>query len=155
MENYFDNMEDIDAQYLEDFNNKMGWFNKLERQPRFNMIDFKAIDRNGRKINIELKTRNISINSFDNIFIEPLKYNNMITLWRYYIEKPLFINFFDDGNDLYVVVWSLVDMEKPEITTVEIFNPGKNKKETVERYLLPLKKGACYRKNNDTYERIF
>lgn len=153
MENYFDNMEDIDAKYLEEFNNKVHWFTHLERQPRFSMIDYKAKDKKGRKFNIELKTRMHDVNQFETIFIEVLKYNNLMHYQKYYNEKPLYINFFQNGDTC--IIWSLSDIVQPDKTTVEIFNPGKNKKETVERFLLPIRQGMCYKKNNDIYERIW
>lgn len=152
--NYFDTMEDIDAKHIEDFNQVMGWFLELERQPKMSEIDYKAIDMRGRKANIELKTRYNNLNTFDKIFIETKKYQNLIHHWTYYKENPLYVNFFDDGIDFYVVVWDLKKIPNPETHVVKIFNKGKEKEEVVERFLLPLREATIYKKNNNEYEKI-
>lgn len=132
---YFDRMEIEDFNKLKEINEDLKWFTKLERNTLFDRIDIEAKDRKGRRVNIELKTRNISIDKYDTIYIEEDKYKHMIMKWENDGEIPLYINFFNGG---IVGVWDLRKFSNPEITNVKIYNKGRQTVENVNRYILPV-----------------
>ena len=133
---YFDRMESEDFNKLKEINEDLKWFTKLERNTLFDRIDIEAKDRNTRSVNIELKTRNMSIDKYDTIFIEEDKYKHMMMKWENDGEIPLYINFFNGG---IVGVWDLRKFTKPEIINVRIYNKGRQTIENVNRYILPVK----------------
>ena len=132
---YFDRMEIEDFDKLKEVNNDLKWFTKLERNTLFDRIDIDAKDRLGRRVNIELKTRNISIDKYDTIYIEEDKYKHLIMKWENDGEIPLYINFFNGG---IVGVWDLRKFPNPEIINVTIYNMGRQAIENVNRYILPV-----------------
>ena len=132
---YFDRMEIEDFNKLKEINEDLKWFTKLERNTLFDRIDIEAKDRKGRRVNIELKTRNIAIDKYDTIYIEEDKYKHMIMKWENDGEIPLYINFFNGG----VGVWDLRNFPNPQITNVRIYNKGRQTIENVNRYILPVK----------------
>ena len=132
---YFDRMEIEDFNKLKEINNDLKWFTKLERNTLFDRSDIEAKDRKGRRVNIELKTRIISIDKYNTIYIEEDKYKHMMMKWENDEEIPLYINFFNGGT---VGVWDLRKFPKPEITSVRIYNKGRQTIENVNRYILPV-----------------
>ena len=132
---YFDKMEIEDFNKLKEVNEDLKWFTKLERNTLFDRIDVKANDRNCRSINIELKSRNFSIDKYNTIFIEEDKYKHLIMKWENDGEIPLYINFFNGG---IVGVWDLRKFPNPEIINVRIYNKGRQTIENVNRYILPV-----------------
>ena len=133
---YFDRMEIEDFNKLKEINEDLKWFTKLERNTLFDRIDIEAKDRKGRRVNIELKTRNISIDKYDTIYIEEDKYKHMIMKCENDGDSiPLYINFFNGG---IVGVWDLRKFPNPEIINVRIYNKGRQTIENVNRYILPV-----------------
>lgn len=132
---YFDRMEIEDFNKLKEINEDLKWFTKLERNTLFDRIDIEAKDRKGRSVNIELKTRIISIDKYDTIYIEENKYKHMIMKWENDGEIPLYINFF---NGEIVGIWDLRKFPNPDITNVRIYNKGRQTIENVNRYILPV-----------------
>ena len=133
---YFDRMEIEDFNKLKEINEDLKWFTKLERNTLFDRIDIEAKDRKGRRVNIELKTRNISIDKYDTIYIEEDKYKHMIMKCENDGDSiPLYINFFNGG---IVGDWDLRKFPNPEIINVRIYNKGRQTIENVNRYILPV-----------------
>ena len=132
---YFDRMENEDFDKLKEINNDLKWFTELERNTLFDRIDIEARDRKGRRVNIELKTRIISIDKYDTIFIEEDKYKHLVMKWENDGEIPLYINFFNGG---IVGVWDLRKFPNPELKNVTIINKGRQTIENVNRYILPV-----------------
>ena len=132
---YFDRMENEDFDKLKEINNDLKWFTELERNTLFDRIDIEAKDRKGRRVNIELKTRIISIDKYDTIFIEEDKYKHLVMKWENDGEIPLYINFFNGG---IVGVWDLRKFPNPELKNVTIINKGRQTVENVNRYILPV-----------------
>ena len=133
---YFDRMEIEDFNKLKEINEDLKWFTKLERNTLFDRIDIDAKDRKGRRVNIELKSRNISIDKYSTIFIEEDKYKHLLMKWENDEEIPLYINFFNGG---VVGVWDLRNFPNPELKNVTIINKGRQTIENVNRYILPVK----------------
>ena len=132
---YFDRMENEDFDKLKEVNEDLKWFTELERNTLFDRIDIEAKDRKGRRVNIELKTRIISIDKYDTIFIEQDKYKHLVMKWENDGEIPLYINFFNGG---IVGVWDLRKFPNPELKNVTIINKGRQTVENVNRYILPV-----------------
>ena len=132
---YFDRMENEDFDKLKEVNDDLKWFTELERNTLFDRIDIEARDRKGRRVNIELKTRIISIDKYDTIFIEEDKYKHLVMKWENDGEIPLYINFFNGG---IVGVWDLRKFPNPELKNVTIINKGRQTIENVNRYILPV-----------------
>ena len=131
---YFDRMEIEDFNKLKEINEDLKWFTKLERNTLFDRIDIEAKDRKGRRVNIELKSRNISIDKYDTIYIEEDKYKHLLMKWENDGEIPLYINFFNNG----VGVWDVRKFPNPDTVNVTIYNKGRQTIENVNRYILPV-----------------
>ena len=119
---------------LKEINEERKWCTKLERNTLFDRNDIGAKDRKGRRINIELKTRNISIDKYDTIYIEEDKYKHLLMKWENDGEIPLYINFFNNG----VGVWDVRKFPNPDTVNVTIYNKGRQTIENVNRYILPV-----------------
>lgn len=145
---YFDRMELEDYSKLVNFNKSVKWFTKLERNTLFDRIDIEAKDRKGRMVNIELKSRNIRIDQYEDLFIETDKYDNLMRKWKNLNEIPLYINFI---GKTHIVVYDLRKIKEPTEKSVTICNPGRLVVELVRRYMLPISEGLRYElnENND------
>ena len=135
MINYYDEMENVSDDYLKYINSHLKWFKEINRNERFNRIDFTAIDKKERTVSIETKIRMNNIFTYKSTYIEVDKYNNLIEDFKKTGHLPLFLNFYQ--NKEHFAIWRLDKMKKLEKITVKIFNPGSQKHEIVERYLLP------------------
>lgn len=138
--NFFDAMEDIDAEWFRFFNARTGWFNSLERCGQYSRHDFEAVDIRGRKCAIELKTRNFSYGEHETIFIEPGKYQHLKEMSENGY-KALYINFLENYRNVLVFDMDKVDVRR---TQVRIFNPGFNEYQQVERLEIPRGQGHYY-----------
>ena len=135
MINYYDKMENVSDDYLKYINNHLKWFKEINRNERFNRIDFTAIDKKERTISIETKIRMNNIFTYESTYIEVDKYNNLIEDFKKTGRLTLFLNFYQ--NKEHFAIWRLDKMKKLKKITVKIFNPGSQTHEIVERYLLP------------------
>lgn len=145
---YFDKMELEDYSKLVDFNKSVKWFKEMERNTIMDRIDITAKDTKGRSVNVELKSRNIGIDQYDDLFIETDKYDNLIRKWKNLNEIPLYINFI---GRTHIVMYDLRKIKDPTEKSVTIYNPGKMVVELVRRYMLPISDGLKYvlNENND------
>lgn len=128
---FFDLMEEIDTQLLTKFAKDTSLFTKLFRNEPFAPIDFEAVSKKGNRCSVELKTRE---KLYDPLFIEPSKYNNLMLEWQKNKKVPLYINFI--GNEAFV--FDLRNNPKPNETTLTIYNKGRERKEIVKRFELPI-----------------
>ena len=145
---YFDRMEIEDFNKLVGFNKSVKWFSEMERNTLFDRIDIEAKDRKGRRVNVELKSRNIRIDQYQDLFIETDKYDNLMRKWKNLNEIPLYVNFI---GKTHIVVYDLRKIKEPTEKSVTIYNPGRLVVELVRRYMLPISKGLKYElnENND------
>lgn len=135
MLNYYDKMENVSDDYLKYINNHLKWFKEINRNERFNRIDFTAIDKKERTVSIETKIRMNNIFTYESTYIEVDKYNNLIEDFKKTGRLPLFLNFYQ--NKEHFAIWRLDKMKKLKKITVKIFDPGSQTHKIVERYLLP------------------
>lgn len=149
--NYALKREEDDYLLLKDFNS----FLKLEglgKCPPKHTTDASGYTTDGRYINIELKQRDISINTFNTLYIEAHKCGDM--LLDYVIEKkvPLYINFLKDG---YVVVYNLAELKhRPYKVAKRIYSELYQGFELAKREELRLDDAWIYKKENNEYKII-
>ena len=93
MINYYDEMENVSDDYLKYINSHLKWFKEINRNERFNRIDFTAIDKKERTVSIETKIRMNNIFTYKSTYIEVDKYNNLIEDFKKTGRLPLFLNF--------------------------------------------------------------
>lgn len=111
---YFTKSEDKCWDSLQNLNNKKNYFKELTKSPSGSSWDASGITRDGRKVIIELKTRNaildgdsVSGTNFhsDGLFLEAHKHSSLMLHWVVDGLTPLYINFLQDGN---VVIFNLL-----------------------------------------------
>ena len=92
--NYYENCEEIGNQLFLNWANKVGCFTKLKRQSLYSRVDWIGKTIKGNLVNCELKVRD-SLN-WNDILIEPGKYNYLIQKWSKEKIIPWYINLCDD-----------------------------------------------------------
>lgn len=146
---FFDSQERRDAILLESFNNDVKWFTSLSANTRMSEIDYKAIDRKGRLVHIELKEREGDIdkylNQWEYIFIEPSKIQattKIMESGHTFDEQRLFINFVDDG----VIIFNLNNISDLKFyPNHKHWNRGKKCYEHEDRFGLRVKDAIIYK----------
>ena len=102
-------------------------------------VDVVAMDRDKVCYSVELKTR---YKMYDEIFIEPKKWDNMLRLWRQFGVVPLYINFFEDET----YVWNLARLTAVTFyPNVRIWANDKLKDEVVDRIGLKIENAWVYK----------
>ena len=92
--NYYQECEEIGNQLFLNWANKVGCFTKLKRQDLYSRVDWIGKTIKGNLVNCELKVRD-SLN-WNDILIEPGKYNYLIQKWEKQKIIPWYINLCDD-----------------------------------------------------------
>lgn len=92
--NYYVECEEIGNQLFLNWANKVGCFTKLKRQSLYSRVDWIGKTIKGNLVNCELKVRD-SLN-WNDILIEPGKYNYLIQKWEKEKIIPWYINLCDD-----------------------------------------------------------
>ena len=92
--NYYQECEEIGNQLFLNWANKVGCFTKLKRQSLYSRVDWIGKTIKGNLVNCELKVRD-SLN-WNDILIEPGKYNYLIQKWEKEKIIPWYINLCDD-----------------------------------------------------------
>ena len=92
--NYYQECEEIGNQLFLNWANKVGCFTKLKRQDLYSRVDWIGKTIKGHLINCELKVRD-SLN-WNDILIEPGKYNYLIQKWEKEKIIPWYINLCGD-----------------------------------------------------------
>ena len=92
--NYYENCEEIGNQLFLKWAKEVGCFTKLKRQSLYSRVDWIGKTIKGNLVNCELKVRD-SLN-WNDILIEPGKYNYLIQKWEKEKIIPWYINLCDD-----------------------------------------------------------
>lgn len=132
--NYYQESEEKGNELFTKWAKEVGCFQTMERQDLFSRVDWKCVGKKGTKINCELKVR--STLKYPSIFIEPGKYEYLITQWNENKEVPWFINMC--GNE--VLVFDLRVVKPTKLTQVQIWSHPDKCYKWVERYELPTNK---------------
>lgn len=116
MNNLFDHQEDHDFQALLDLNSSKHWFEHLDRLPPKSHADASGTTRDGRKVIIELKSRNMSLTDDNSHLIANTRDGGQCVVETVYIEghkiaslmldsldgfTPLYINFLTNGTVIF------------------------------------------------------
>lgn len=159
MQNYFDLLEEKDAQIISAFNADLKWFTNLTYNRKGSVIDATAIDKRGHKCHIEIKQRTGErygifknfIEQFDTIFLDTGKldfFSKIMSSGYTLSEKELFVSIFDNGNIIIIH-----DLNKPQpiewLPNNRIFNPGTKKWEYEHRIGLYWYNGLVYEKDEN------
>ena len=163
-ESFFERMELEDAKLLKAFNDKMKWFDGLTATTKGTPIDFKATDKKGRLVHIELKKRKGNIEDYSDegkygaIFVEPTKlafFTRIGESGHTLNERRLYINFVDDG----VIIFPLDEMKGARLIWYPNHrhtNYGKNGLEFEDRIGLPLESALVFRKDEKgEYKQVY
>ena len=102
-------------------------------------VDVVAMDRDKVCYSVELKTR---YKMYDEVFIEPKKWDNMLRLWRQFGVVPLYINFFNDET----YVWNLARITAVTFyPNVRLYPGDPVKEEVVDRIGLKTENAWLYK----------
>lgn len=147
MDNFFDWMENENIKNLHEFNEEQQWFTAITPTERFNHTDAICMTKNDRKITVELKTRDASIDQFrewGTVLIEPQKlaHFSLIMESGYSLnEDCLYINFANDG----VIVFDFNKLKNIKfIANHRHYNKGKGKWEYESRLALDINEALIY-----------
>lgn len=149
MGNFYETSEELDDFNLSFFNRKIGWFKEMKRQDLYSRIDWFCVDKKGRNCSVELKTRFNDIFKFEELFIEPDKYDAMIEKHKNEGYIPLYINFMQDNKHVAVFDLRKFNRSNVEILDTLIFNPGPKEIQLVQRLLLPVREASYYEYDED------
>ena len=112
---YCDEMENVNLNNLNRVNNQLHWFKEIIPSVKYNHSDATCYTKDGRKITVELKTRNETIKQLQKwggVFIEPKKISHFTDVMESGFtlnENCLFVNFCPDG----VIIFSFNDLKEP------------------------------------------
>ena len=143
--------EETDYLLLKDFNSFLG-LKSLDKCPEKHTTDASGYTQDGKYINIELKQRDISINTYSSLYIEAHKVGDMLLDYVLENKIPLYVNFLKDG---YVVVFNLSKLKhRPNKVAKRIWSELYQGFELAKREELKLEDAYIYRKENNKYKLI-
>lgn len=143
--------EETDYLLLKDFNTVLK-LRDLNQCPEKHTTDASGYTQDGKYINIELKQRDISINTYSSLYIEAHKVGDMLLDYVLENKIPLYINFLKDG---YVVVFNLAKLRhRPNKIAKRIWSELYQGFELAKREELKLEDAYIYKKENNQYKLI-
>lgn len=152
---YVNKQEKICSNLLKQFNNELGWFNKMKQNEEKSIIDYTCIDKKGRKCHVELKKRNANIDTYDTILLDATKLYQWTKIGESGAtlnEQRLYFNFMDDG----VIIFDINNLSAMTFyPSHKQWNPTKNAYEHRDKIGLPIKNAIVYKKNeNNKLQRV-
>ena len=138
MGNYYEDSEQIGNELFTKWANEVNVFSEMERQPLLSKVDWICKSKKGNLVNCELKVRNTL--SYQTIFIEPGKYNNLVRLWNEKRIIPWYINLCGDE----VLVFDLRYVRPCRITNVRIWSHPDQNYKYVDRFELETNKALKF-----------
>jgi len=151
--NYCDTSETICDQYIAEISGTTKWFTSLSKNEKFSKIDYDFIDKKGKEGKLEIKNREIPIDKYPDIMIEPSKFDELYS----YTGTSLYWNFMEnDKNRIWVV--DIHSLNKDELNCKGVRIKSKvgeqfNKFET--RLFIPTEQGHYYQITNNRIKKIF
>lgn len=133
------------------------WFKSFKKEKENNRTDYSSIDIKDRSLTVELKTRNINIDKYQDIMIEPDKF---AALTGATTDKSIYINFlgsekefiiFDIKEIMYFPIRKEIDIK---VKNKEL---GKDYDYTTNRLFLNKNLGHYYKLDEETnqYKKIW
>lgn len=159
-DNIYEKEEKVDMALLTDFAKdwpEMFYVTPIET-PYGKQVDAMTVNHTGGTVAIETKLRKKykfdgeRYGKYGDIYIEPGKYRFMMGLWTAYNVAPLFINFFNDGNDAVVFILPALMRDRFRHYQKGFYNPDTGKWE--ERFGIPLTDGIWYTKTDEGWVKI-
>ena len=138
MGNYYEESEQIGNELFTKWANEVNVFSEMKRQPLLSKVDWICKSKKGNLVNCELKVRNTL--SYQTIFIEPGKYNNLVRLWNEKRIIPWYINLCGDE----VLVFDLRYVRPCRITNVRIWSHPDQNYKYVDRFELETNKALKF-----------
>lgn len=155
---FFKRSEDAGWELLQQFNDKLRLSN-LGRTAEKSTFDASGVTNDGRKVAIEIKVRNMSLEGCDRLsgagftadtmFIEAHKVASMAAAMWTDDYLPLYVNFINNGVVLYILSQSKGLREEDKLRKIK--SNGYGQFEVCKRYLLPLTDAWIY---DDNYKLI-
>ena len=140
--------EELDYKMLEHFNSILK-LKDLGRTPEMHHTDASGYSNN-KYINIELKRRNVNINTYKTLYIEAHKAGDLLLDFVIEGKIPLYINFLQDG---YVVVFNLSELKhRPEKVSKRIESKLYEGFELAKREELLIEDAWIYKLENNEYK---
>lgn len=144
--------EEKDYILLKNFNKDILKLNELGRTPEHHHTDASGITRDGQHINIELKYRNININTYSTMYLESHKAADMLLDYVCDGKIPLYVNFLNDG---YVIVFNLAKLRhRPSTICKYIKSQLYEGFELAKRQELDMQDAFIYELKNNEYKLI-
>lgn len=139
---YFNENEQNDLQLLYQFNEKAKVFDEIIPTKEKAQYDAICTHKN-RQFAVELKNRNLKLDSFKTIMIEDYKYLELLLVKQFEGKEPLFINFLLDDT---VLIFNLDKVKnKPNFKNIPIKSNGYEKEQMERRYYLDIKDAIVYK----------
>ena len=146
-EQYANKCELDDFEKMKEFNEKLRLKNlgKLETKKEF---DASGYTEDNRLVEIELKNRDITVNQYPSIMIEPYK----LAYARENKDRiPLYVNF---TKDEHIILFNLQRIGDVPAKTYDIPSKLYERVKTSKRYEIPIEKAWIYKKENNQYKLI-
>ena len=144
--------EEKDYILLKEFNEKVLKLNKLGQTPKHHHSDASGLTKDGQHINIELKYRNININTYSTIYIESHKIADILLDYVCDGKIPLYVNFLQDDH---VVVFNLAKLKhRPKTVCKYIKSQLYDSFELAKRQELNMQDAYIYELKNNEYKLI-
>lgn len=144
--------EEKDYILLEEFNEKVLKLNKLGQTPKHHHSDASGLTKSGTYINLELKHRNININTYPTIYIESHKVADILLDYICNGKIPLYVNFLADGH---VIVFNLAKLKhRPSTVCKYIKSQLYDSFELAKRQELNMRDAYIYELKNNEYKLI-
>ena len=146
-EQYVNKCELDDFKKMKEFNEKLGLkdLGKLEIKKQF---DASGYTQDNRYVEVELKDRDITVNQYPSIMIEPYKLayarENKDTI-------PLYVNF---TKDEHIILFNLQRIGDVPAKTYDIPSKLYERVKKSKRYEIPIEKAWIYKKENNQYKLI-
>lgn len=109
---YFVKTEDEDAFKFEKLAYQTGWWKNIKRAEYAADYDYEGTLIDNRHTIIELKTREMNADKYEEYFIEADKLADCYIHATMSNSTPLYINFFNDGQTL---IWNLQQLDTPPV----------------------------------------
>ncbi|WP_321425028.1 hypothetical protein [uncultured Bacteroides sp.] len=133
------------------------WFKSMVKEKENNRTDYSSIDIKNRSLTVELKTRNINIDKYQDIMIEPAKFNALTGATT---DKSIYINFL--GSEKEFIIFDIKEIMFLPIrkeTDINISNKelGKDYDYTTNRLFFNKIYGHYYKldESNNKYKKIW
>ena len=132
------------------------WFTSLTKSPLNNRTDYKSIDSKYRRVTIELKNRDITINQYNSIMIEPDKFSALCQTGSTseLTDCSWYLNFMDNDKtkfwivDIKKIMHKNIFLKKDVLITNKELGAEYSYKE--DRLLIPKMYGHYYELDNIT-----